>query len=180
MTVRLTTALLAMFLAGAVLMNAKDALANGGPLGIEHNLVTKTITWVDQDNEVAYRISGSIVYQWGELCGGVAFGGTVEFSEELPADIVSFALPLPEDAPADATVKEMDITLEALASDGEVLEGTGFALIVDGLCFDEALPATGTGPNLESSSSFPLGLAILGIFGLVCLAGGLVMLGKRV
>ena len=179
MTVRLPTALLAMLLAGAVLMDAQDALANGGPLGIEHNLVTKTITWVDQDNEVAYRISGTIVW-WGDICGEGTFGARVEFAEELPADTVTFALPLPEDAPADATVKEMDITLEALASDGEVLEGTGFALIVDGFCFDEALPATGTGPKLESFSSFPFGLAILVIFGVVCLAGGLVMLGKRV
>jgi len=133
------------------------------------------MVWDDVDGEVAYRVSGAVLYVVPPTCSrsGYVPGETVNFSEELPADTTSFRLPSPRDSRLTFRKDIYHFRVEALTAGGGVIALGGYDLQVDGICTPEELAAAGTGAGASATMWWlPSILAALG--GLV-LAGGLAL-----
>ena len=163
------------------LMSVPHALAPDDSLGIAFDLQTKTLTWADYDGEVAYKASGSVEYLLPLPCDSGHLErilDTVEFSEHLPANTISFRLPPPTDERAQS-VKGMAFLLEAIGADGEVLASGATAFIADGPICPEVISPAGSGPGQASSGSALLAIAALLALGAVSLFCGLATWRKR-
>ena len=173
-------------IAALCLLGAEEAFAgdpDGGPL--KFRMENGNAIWQDYQGEAAYRVSVSISYLPPPSClpGGLRIDAEkVEASQELTSDTTSFPLPRPTDLRL-TWAKDMSITVEAIDANGKILATDGVASVADKFCTPEEiaaeLAAAGTGPQGGSAGALLVGIVALGVLGITCLSGSLLMLRRK-
>lgn len=158
---------------------AGESETKQGEMRITTDDFARTIRWLDQEDEVAYHISGELRYVESLDCpfDPQATGETVSFDEELPADTISFQWPAPEGGQID-TLKDIEITIQAVGENGEVLITDGIGKQQDPFC--EEPPVVGHGPG-AGAAAWPRLWAVAALAGAGALlsAGGAALLRRR-
>jgi len=153
----------------AAIAGMHSAWAQEPELQISRDLGERTVSWNDLAEEAGYRVHGTIEYLHFRSCvgaSGESFHETVNVDKQLPADTASFALPAPAETRADS-IKEIQITVEALDAGGAIIAANGFATTVDKFCSEAEiaaeLAAAGGGPaGVTSRWRLPAALAAMG------------------
>lgn len=175
MSWRLAIGLLAT--AGA-LASTQFASAQEPELDIDWDLDTRTVTWIGVEGAEYYNIIGSVTYlHFGSCAPGLdpAISDVTPLNETLSAPRGTYTLPPPGNPAADS-IKDIQVTIEARDSAGEVLAQNGFAFTADKFCTDEdiaqELAAAGTGASPSASNLPRIVAAALAVLGAVALACG--------
>ncbi len=158
--------------------NGATAQESEDNLEISHDLDARHVTWNQIEGAAYYEVSGFIAYLHFPSCvPGLdeAISEGVTFQEQVGPDTNLFPFPPPQNPAADS-IKDIELTIRAVAEDGRELDIDGFAFTADRFCSPDEIAAelAAAGTGLTASQSPLPALPIVGLLALL----GLGLLGS--
>jgi hypothetical protein len=121
----------ALWQSGAAPSALEQSPLKHGPMALRTLPKQPAFRWADQPSEAAYRVAGTVSYM---ICEGEDWRREdVRLAVRLPRNRTYYRWPAPEGR-GEKHIKDIDVRVEALASDGAVLEQSGFSIIAEPRC----------------------------------------------